>query len=106
MNLDEAHSIAKHAAGPIGAVSAMLVMHDTWPRRFAMFVPSVALSYYGGDWIAGQVNIPASLAGFLVGLLGMAFIAKILDTWDALDLGTLLKRWISKLLGLPPEEQK
>lgn len=106
LNIDDAHAIAKHAAGPIGAISAMLVMQDTWPRRIAMFVPSVALSYYGGDWVASEVALPASLTGFLVGLLGMAFIAKILDTWDTLDLGSLLKRWITKLLGLPPEEQK
>jgi hypothetical protein len=103
--IEDPTTLAKHAAGPLGAISAMLVMNDTWPRRIAMFVPSVALSYYGGDWIAEQVGLPASLAGFLVGLLGMAFIAKILDTWDALDLGSLIKRWITKLLGLPPEEK-
>lgn len=97
----EAH---KAVPGVLGAISAVLMMRENWRRGVAMVLPSAALSWYGGAFLSEQVGMPEGLAGFLLGLAGMAFIVKVIETWDRFDLGSILGSALRKVLGLPEKE--
>lgn len=97
-NIDPA--LARQAAGPLGALSAMLFMKGPWPQRLAMLVPGVALSFYGAAPLAAYLHMPEGLSGFLLGLFGMAAVGKVFDTWESLQLGELLRRRLASLLGV------
>lgn len=96
-------SIAKQAAGPLGAAGAMLFMKGSWVQRLGMFIPGAALSYYGAHTLSQTVGLEEGLAGFLLGLFGMAIVAKVFETWEQLQLGPLITKWISKLLRIDKE---
>jgi hypothetical protein len=98
--MDDPSSIAKHVAGPLGAISALFWIKDTWPRRIAMVGIGCALSYYAAPSLSDWAHVPGGLAGYLLGLFGMATVNKVFTTWDALDLGVILRRFISKRLGV------
>lgn len=91
----------KHAAGPVGAATALLWIKDTWPRKLVMMLGGAALSLYAAPDVAAWSGLQQGLAGFLLGLFGMAGVAKVFSTWEALDLGALLKKFIAKRLGVP-----
>lgn len=93
-------ALAKQAAGPLGALSAMLFMRGPWPQRLAMLVPGMALSFYGAGPLAVYLHMPEGLSGFLLGLFGMAAVGKVFDTWESLQLGDLLRKRIAALLGV------
>lgn len=88
------------APGLIGSGAAILFIRGPWLQRIGMVIPGAALSYYGADWLAEAVRMPLGLAGFLMGLFGMAAVAKVFDTWQTLQLGPMLQRRIAKWLGV------
>jgi hypothetical protein len=100
--MDLPPDIARHAAGPAGSLTAALLFMAgiPWPRRIGMVVAGSALAYYGTGVVATFSSLPEGLAGYLLGLFGMAAVAKVFATWDALDLGTLLRKWLAKLFGV------
>lgn len=100
MPIDIPPETGKVLAGPLGAASALLWINDTWPRKVGMVCAGSALSYYATPWIAGWAGLQAGFAGYLLGLFGMAAVSKLFATWDALDLGDLLRRFIAKALNL------
>lgn len=91
--------IAKNAAGPIGALSAMLFMKGPLMQRVGMLLPGAALAWYGAKPLSQYANLPEGLAGFLLGLFGMALIAKVLDTLEKFPLGDLIQSFLSKFTG-------
>lgn len=96
--------IAKHAAGPLGALSAMFFMKGPWLQRLSMLIPGGALSFYAAAPLASYAHMPEGLAGFLLGLFGMAAVGKIFDTWENLQLADLLRRKVAALLGVKEGE--
>lgn len=94
-------SFFKQAApGLIGSGAAILFLRGPWLLRVGMVLPGSALSYYASDYVAEAVHMPVGLAGFLVGLFGMAAVAKVFATWDSLQIGPILQSRISKWLGV------
>jgi hypothetical protein len=99
--MDLPPDLVKHAAGPAGALSALLFMSGVpWPRRIGMVAAGSLLAYYGTGTVAAFAGLPEGLAGYLLGLFGMAGVAKTFATWDALDLGTPIRKWINRRLGV------
>jgi hypothetical protein len=99
-------NIAKHAAGPIGALSALLFMRGPWLQRILSFPVGCAIAFYGGPWLKGAANMPEGLAGFMVGLFGMAAVAKVFDTWENLALGDLIRKKVAQLLGVSDSKEQ
>lgn len=94
-------TLAKHAAGPAGAVTAMLFMRGMdWKHRIAMVIAGSIMAFYGAPLIHHWTGGNEGLSGWLVGLFGMALVAKIFDTWEALELGPLLRKKIAAWLGV------
>ena len=99
--MDLPPDIAKIVAGPVGAAGALLFMGDMpWPRRMGMVICGCALSYYAAPAMAQRSGLSEGLAGFLLGLFGMAAVAKVHSTWLALDIGTLLRKRIASWMGV------
>lgn len=102
MSLDIPPDLARHAAGPAGAVTAMLFMRDVpLARRMAMGAAGGVAAYYGAPVLASVYPvITPGAAGYMLGLCGMAVVAKAAATWEALEIGTLLRRKLAALLGV------
>jgi len=97
--------VKQTAPGLLGAMGAMFFMRGAWLVRVGMVIPGGALSLYGSAYAATQTGMPEGLAGFVLGLLGMIFFGKIIDTWQDLELGTILKQWLRKLLGIKEAQE-
>lgn len=97
-------NLAKHAAGPLGALSAMFFMKGPWLQRLSMLVPGAALSFYASGPLASYAHMPEGLAGFLLGLFGMAAVGKVFETWETLQFGDLIRKTFARWLGVKEGE--
>jgi hypothetical protein len=97
--------IKQATPGVLGSGAAMLFIRGPWSQRLAMVIPGAALSYYAAAHLAQTVHMPEGLAGFLLGLFGMAMVAKVFETWESLQLGPLIQRFLAKRLGLGDDEK-
>lgn len=104
MDIDP-QTVKQTAPGLLGAVGAMMFIKGPILIRVAMIVPGGAMAFYGSDWISKQTGMPEGLAGFVIGLVGMVFVGKIITTWQDFDLGTILRHWLRKRLGLQGGEE-
>jgi len=93
-------TVKQTAPGLFGALGAIWFLRGSWPVRVGLAVPGCALSYFAADEISRVSGMPPGLSGFLVGLLGMVFVAKVVETWQGLDLSAIIKRWLQKRLGV------
>lgn len=91
--MDMHPEVAKAVPGVLGSITAVLLMRAPWKTAAAIVLPGTAMAYYGGAWVGHLVGMPETLAGYLVGVGGMAFMAKVLETWQRLD----IEKWIEKL---------
>lgn len=96
--------IMKAAPGAAGSFVSMLFMKADWKRRIALFLAGAALAFYGTPWVSANVIRDAGFAGFLLGCFGMAIVARLWEAWDGLELTSILRDAIRKLLGLPAKE--
>lgn len=74
-------STAKLLAALSGSLVSLRFVQGTFAERIAMAVGGCALSYYGttpaSSWVG--VHDAEGLVGFLIGLFGMAIMAKIYE---------------------------
>lgn len=79
--------IFKLIAGVAGAVVSLKFVQGTWPERILMAIGGAALSYFASNNLANWLNVPEALGlvGFLIGLFGMAIVAKVYEVLQLLD---------------------
>ena len=79
--------IFKLIAGIAGAVVSLKFVQGTWPERVIMAIGGAALSYFASDNMAKWLNVPEALGlvGFLIGLFGMAIVAKVYEVIQMID---------------------
>lgn len=99
MDIDP-QTVKQTAPGLLGAIGAIFFLQGPWLIRIGMVLPGGALSYYGSSYVAAVSGMPEGLSGFVVGLLGMIFIAKIINTWQALELGQIIGSLLRKWFGV------
>lgn len=108
MNLGDYPEVAATAAkltpGAVGALVSLRWVDGAWTMKVFMAVAGVALSYYASSDVARYFGTAPGLTGFLLGLFGMAAVAKLFASWDRFDATTLLRDFARKVLGLPPKE--
>jgi uncharacterized protein YqgC (DUF456 family) len=68
-------------------------------------ISGALVARFGGPYFAQRTGFDESLAGFLLGLLGLLVIGKFIEGWTALDLTSILRDALRKLFGLPSKEQ-
>lgn len=88
----------QHAAGPLGAALALLWTKAGWRRSIALLIGGSAVAWYGGGYAADYLGAPEGLTGFVLGLVSMAIVGKLFETWDRIDLvqwaADLRKKWL------------
>jgi hypothetical protein len=104
-------TIAKLLASIGGALVSMNFVKGTWMERLAMVASGAALSYYSTEPIADWVNMAEAegLVGFLVGLFGMAIVARVYEAIQALDVKQMasdLWKGVLKRFGLSTDAQR
>lgn len=88
--------------GVVGSLVALIFLRRrtayTWPATIGMFGGGCALSFFGTKPLAGLVNMADALglAGFLVGLLGMATVSKMFDVLEAVDPRELVTKVLAR----------
>lgn len=89
--------------GALGSIVALPFIKGPWHVRLAMVFGGAALSFYATHPVVNWLELSRSegLVGFLVGLFGMAIVAKvyeIINSFEAKAVAVGLKDWIlSKL---------
>ena len=80
-------SLAKLLAGICGSAVSLRFVQGTLAERLFMGVGGASLSYYASTPAAAWVGIPdgEGLVGFLIGLFGMAIMAKVYEVIQLLD---------------------
>ena len=92
----------KVAPGAVGALFSTRWMVGTKTEKLVMLGAGTALSYFGTPNVSHWSGLNEGFTGFLLGLFGMAIAAKVNETWEHFELGTILKEAIRKFIGLPP----
>ena len=96
--------VVKTAPGVVGSLVSMLFIKEPIVRRLAMFLAGAALARFGTPWLARLSGLDEGFAGFMLGLFGMAVIAKMFQAWETFELSLILRDWMRKVLGLPARE--
>lgn len=66
-------------AGILGAwVSLNFLQGSIW-ARLSLAAGGSVMSFYAGPWVAHKIGVPEVLAGFMLGLLGMAITSRIME---------------------------
>ena len=96
--MDVQPEITKAAPGVIGALVALRWMRGpTWGHTISSFIGGAALSYYGTTYAVQWSSADAGLAGFVLGLFGMAVVSKVFDALENFKtselLGKILAKW-------------
>ena len=94
-------SLAKLASGVAGALVSMRFLQGTWPEKITMAIGGAALSYYATGSVASWLSMQTAegLVGFLIGLFGMAIVAKgyeVIQMIDAKQVAADVWTWITR----------
>lgn len=97
-------NLAKLVAGVAGSVVSLRFVQGTILERALMCVGGAAVSYYATTPVAAWVNVPGveGLVGFLIGLFGMAIVAKAYEAVQTIDAGTVAQNftdWLKRKWG-------
>lgn len=90
--------VAKAAPGFVGALIAALWSKEAPARSAALVMAGTATAYYAGDWLSRILGVPGTLAGFFVGLYGIAVVNKGFEALQTFPLGQLLSDWAKSKL--------
>ena len=89
------------AAGPgiAGSFLALFFLRRPPLQRFGMFIGGCLLSHYGTAWLAGTLEMEHAegLVGFVLGLFGMAAIARVYDLIDVMEPAKLWEIFLDKI---------
>jgi hypothetical protein len=94
-------SIAKLVAGVAGALTSTRFLKGTWPEKLTMAAGGAALSYFASTPLSSWLDTPNNegLVGYLVGLFGMALVAKayeVIQLMDAKQIASDLREWLAR----------
>ena len=64
-------------------------------------IAGAALARYGTDSVSRWSGLDDGFTGFLIGLFGMALVAKAFAASERVELAPIFVEWLRKFLGLP-----
>jgi len=88
--------------GTWGSLAALLWMKEPWPRKICMFLVGAILASYATADVSKWIGLDEGFVGFLVGLFGMAIVARIFEFLSTFNLYKTIDSWVSRRLGIPP----
>lgn len=96
MQSDIPPEIMKAVPGALGAMVALRWIQGTPMQRVTSFGGGISASYYGTPHLANLLGVQPGMAGFLIGLFGMAIAAKVFDGIASLNVSEVLSRVLRK----------
>lgn len=90
--------VTKAAPGFIGALIAAMWSKEAPARSAALVVAGAATAYFVGDWLSRSLGVPGTVAGFFVGLYGIAVVNKGFEALQTFPLGQILTDWAKSKL--------
>lgn len=96
LNID---ALAAKLAGLAGAIVSMNFLQGTWPARISMALSGALISYFAAPHVATKTSIPEGLAGFLLGMFGMAIASRAWEWIQTAPIGAIWQAaldWITK----------
>lgn len=69
--------LATKLSGVIGAFVSMRFLTGSVKERLTSAVAGAVTSFYSAPWVAVRLGMPEGLAGFLIGLFGMAVCSRL-----------------------------
>lgn len=82
--------LAGKLAGVLGAAVSMRFMQGSLLERLTMAAGGAAGSYFAAPFISLKTGMPEGLAGFLLGLFGMAVVSKF---WEWIQTTPVAAFW-------------
>jgi len=89
--------IIKAVPGTIGAIVALRWIAGPPLQRIMALVGGIGASYYGSPWAAASAGVDPGLAGFMIGLFGMALASKVFEGIAVLNPGSMIERLLKRL---------
>lgn len=89
--------LAAKLSGVAGALLSLNFIKGTWPERIVMGLGGSIISLYAGAYVASKTGLPDGLAGFLVGMFGMAITAKV---WETIQATPIMGIWAAIVNGV------
>lgn len=97
--------VAKTLPGVLGSLTALLFLKGPWQLKLGMFLAGAVFARYGTGTLVSYVNaLDPGFAGYILGLVGMAIVAKIFEFWETLEAANLFQDALRKWLGLGPRK--
>lgn len=91
---------ATKLAGLVGAVISTRFLQGTFPERCFMALSGAAISFYTAPYVSKTTGLPEGLAGFLLGLFGMAIVSKAWEYWQSAPIGLYVNDWLRRKFGV------
>ena len=88
--------LIKALPGAIGAIVALRWITGPPLQRIAALIGGIGASYYAASWSARIMGTDEGLAGFLIGLFGMAIASKVFEAIAVLAPADLVSRILRK----------
>lgn len=95
----DAHALAAKLAGVAGSLASMRFLSGTWPSKLSMAASGSVLAYFGSPFLSEKVGLPEGLAGFLLGMFGMAIASRAWEVIQEFPIGKAWEAAIAFLLG-------
>jgi hypothetical protein len=105
------HELRSSVPGIAGSALALFFMRRPPWTLAGIFLGGCLLAYFGTKWVSVVAGMESAdgLVGFLLGLFGMALLAKVHDTIEAIEpieVWKAIKEFLRKRLGLGEEQSK
>ncbi len=90
MNIQDFDAFAAKFAGVLGAAVSMRYLQGSRPARISMAVSGSLVAHYASPYLSLLLGIPEGLAGFLMGMSGMAIVSR---AWEAVQSAPIAALW-------------
>lgn len=105
MAISDYDVLATKLAGVVGAVVSMRFIQGTVFERMLFAACGSAISFYGAPTFSAKTGLPEGLAGFGLGLFGMAIAAKVHEWLRGAPTEILWQvcvEWLRRIFGKGP----
>ena len=99
LNLD---ALTTKLAGILGAIVSMKFLQGSWAERLSTAAAGAIVSYYLTPSLSSRIGMPEGLAGFLLGLFGMAVMSRgweWVQTTPVAALWQIALEWLQRRSG-------
>jgi len=99
VTIENFDALAAKMAGALGALVSMRYLQGSWPARISMAFSGALVAYYAAPYLAQMLAIPEGLAGFLLGMFGMAIVSRAWEAVQGVPIAALWQAVVDRVRG-------